>query len=117
MEKLFCIYLAKFFRMKSIDSSNKIELIKEEEEIFMMESNIINLKEKDSNALKIDKIEKILISILKELKENKKEEDLLIKWKLAALVMDKLFFYLSIIYSVVTFCSILLPLPGFFRSS
>jgi hypothetical protein len=117
MEKLFCVYLAKLLRMKAIDSSNKIELIKEEEEIFKMESNITNVKEKDSNALKTDKIERILISILKELKENKNEEDLLTKWKLAALVMDKLFFYLSIIYSVVTFCSILLPLPGFFRSS
>lgn len=117
MEKLFCVYLAKLLRMKAIDSSNKIELIKEEEEIFKMESNITNVKEKDSNALKTDKIERILISILKELKENKNEEDLITKWKLAALVMDKLFFYLSIIYSVVAFCSILLPLPGFFRSS
>jgi hypothetical protein len=116
MEKLFCVYLAKLFRMKRLDFSNKIDVLKEED-TFTFDSNVANVKEKDSNALKTDKIERILISILKELKENKKEEDLLTKWKLAALVMDKLFFYLSIIYSVVTFCSILLPLPGFFRSS
>jgi len=104
MEKLFCVYLAKLFRMKRLDFSNKIDVLKEED-TFTFDSNVA------------DKIERILISILKELKENKKEEDLLTKWKLAALVMDKLFFYLSIIYSVITFCSILLPLPGFFRSS
>jgi hypothetical protein len=109
MEKLFCVYLAKFFRMKTI--TNKIELIKED--TFSFDLNVANVKEIDTNNAKI---ERILIAILKELKENKKEEDLLTKWKLAALVMDKLFFYLSIIYSVVAFCSILLPLPGFLRS-
>ena len=110
MEKLFCVYLAKFFRMKTI--TNKIELIKED--TFSFDLNVANVKEIDTNNAKI---ERILIAILKELKENKKEEDLLTKWKLAALVMDKLFFYLSIIYSVLTFCSVILPLPGFFRSS
>ena len=110
MEKLFCVYLAKFFKMKTI--TNKIELIKED--TFSFNLNVPNVKEVDTNNAKI---ERILISILKELKENKKEEDLLTKWKLAALVMDKLFFYLSIIYSVLTFCSVILPLPGFFRSS
>jgi len=47
--------------------------------------------------------------------EAKKEEDDTIKWRYAALVMDKLFLFLSIIYSAIMFISIVMTIPGLYK--
>jgi hypothetical protein len=61
------------------------------------------------------KIERKLSLVLKEMNETKKEENETIKWRYAALVLDKLFLYVSIIYSAIMFISIVMTIPGLYK--
>ena len=61
------------------------------------------------------KIDRKLSLVLKEMNEAKKEEDETIKWRYAALVLDKLFLYVSIIYSAIMFISIVMTIPGLYK--
>jgi hypothetical protein len=111
MEKLIFCYLARLLRMKKLDFSNKVDAVNEDS--FIVESNV--LAEKKTNPDILVKIDRKLSLVLKEMNEAKKEEDEKIKWKYAALVMDKLFLYLSIIYSLIMFISIVMSIPGLYK--
>ena len=111
MEKLICCYLARLLRMKKLDFSNKIDAVNEDS--LIVESNV--LAEKKTNPDILVKIDRKLSLVLKEMNEAKKEEDETIKWKYAALVLDKLFLYVSIIYSAIMFISIVMTIPGLYK--
>ena len=111
MEKLICCYLARLLRMKKLDFSNKVDAVNDE--TFRIESN--NSAEKKNNPDVLLKIDRKLSLVLKEMNEAKKEEDDTIKWRYAALVMDKLFLFLSIIYSAIMFISIVMTIPGLYK--
>jgi RecA-family ATPase len=111
MEKLFCFHLARLLRMKKIDFSNKVDAITEE--AISIQSNVS--AEKKANPDILVKIDRKLSLVLKEMNETKKEEDETIKWRYAAIVMDKLFLYLSIIYSLIMFISIVMTIPGLYK--
>jgi hypothetical protein len=111
MEKLIFCYLAKLLRMKKLDFSNKDDGINDE--TFRIESN--DSVENKNNPDVLFKIDRKLSLVLKEMNEAKKEGDETIKWKYAALVMDKLFLYLSIIYSLIMFISIVMTIPGLYK--
>jgi hypothetical protein len=49
-----------------------------------------------------DQLKNYLKSILKDKKENKIQKELVLRWKYAAIVMDRFFLYLSLIYLVIT---------------
>jgi len=70
---------------------------------------------KKTNPDILVKIDRKLSLVLKEMNEAKKEEDETIKWKYAALVLDKLFLYVSIIYSAIMFISIVMTIPGLYK--
>jgi hypothetical protein len=97
--------------MKKLDFSNKVDAINEDS--FRIESN--NSAEKKNNPDVLLKIDKKLSLVLKEMNEAKREEDETIKWKYAALVLDKLFLYVSIIYSAIMFISIVMTIPGLYK--
>ena len=111
MEKLICFHLARLLRMKKIDFSNKVDAITEE--AISIQSNVS--AEKKANPDILVKIDRKLSLVLKEMNETKKEEDETIKWRYAAKVMDKLFLYLSIIYSLIMFISIVMTIPGLYK--
>lgn len=111
MEKLFCFHLARLLRMKKIDFSNKVDAITEE--AISIQSNVSDEKIADPDILV--KIDRKLSLVLKEMNETKKEEDETIKWRYAAIVMDKLFLFLSIIYSLIMFISIVMTIPGLYK--
>jgi hypothetical protein len=111
MEKLICSHLAILLRMKKLDFSNKVDGINDE--TFRIESN--DSVENKNNPDVLFKIDRKLSLVLKEMNEAKKEEDETLKWKFAALVMDKLFLYLSIIYSAIMFISIVMTIPGLYK--
>ena len=111
MEKLICFHLARLLRMKKMDFSNKVDALNED--TFTIESNVS--AEKKANPDILVKIDRKLSLVLKEMNETKKEEDETIKWKFAAIVMDKLFLYLSIIYSLIMFISIVMTIPGLYK--
>ena len=72
----------------------------------------IHLKSK-----RLARIEEILEEIGNELNEEHKNEMKQLEWKLAALVLDRLFFYLSIVYFLLTFFPIILSLKNFYKST
>ena len=111
MEKLICFHLARLLRMKKMDFSNKVDALNED--TFTIESNVS--AEKKANPDILVKIDRKLSLVLKEMNETKKEEDETIKWKFAAIVMDKLFLYLSIIYSLIMFISIVMTIPFLYK--
>jgi hypothetical protein len=111
MEKLIFCYLARLLRIKKLDFSSKIDAVNEDS--FRIESN--DSVENKINPDVLVKIDRKLSLVLKEMNEAKREEDETIKWRYAALVMDKLFLFLSIIYSAIMFISIVMTIPGLYK--
>ena len=64
---------------------------------------------------RIENIEKILNNILDEANYKFEEELKEIKWKYAGIVIDKLFFYLSIIYFLCTFFPLIFSMANFYN--
>ncbi len=50
------------------------------------------------------------------MKSSAEDENKEIKWKYAAIVMDRLFLCLTLIYSLITFCSTVLTIPNLYKS-
>ena len=62
-------------------------------------------------------IKNILEKIWTRFEENEIEKEKELKWKYAAAVMDKIFFYLMIIFMCVTFVSIIMSIPNFYKGT
>ncbi len=60
-------------------------------------------------------IERILTNMISLVNENRYDEIKAIKWKFAAFVIDRLFFYLSLLYFFFTFFPLIFTAPNFFR--
>jgi len=60
-------------------------------------------------------IEQNLKNIWNEMQARTEDENKEIKWKYAALVMDRLLFFLTLIYSFITFCSTVLSIPNLYK--
>ncbi len=58
-------------------------------------------------------IHKKLNNVLETTNEYKDIENKEIKWKYAALLFDRLFFFISVIYFIITFSTIILTMPIF----
>jgi hypothetical protein len=61
-------------------------------------------------------IEQNLKNIWNEMQARTEDENKEIKWKYAAIVMDRLFLCLTLIYSLITFCSTVLTIPNLYKS-
>ena len=64
---------------------------------------------------RIQNIEKILNNIWNETEDKWKEEIKEIKWKYAGIVLDRLFFYISVIYFLFTFFPLVFSMPNFYK--
>ena len=64
---------------------------------------------------RIHNIEKILNNIWSETEDKWKEEIKEIKWKYAGIVVDRLFFYLSVIYFLFTFFPLVFTMSNFYK--
>ena len=66
-------------------------------------------------------IEKTLAKILEKYEENERKNEIkeskLLKWRFAALVMDRFFLCLFTIYFVITFIAIVMTAPDFYRGT
>ena len=115
-EKLVCVYLARLFRMKKMNF--EIEDKIEPEEKFFLVDQFESSTRIDTLLLKrIINIEKSVSNIWNEINERAREETKEIKWKFAAIVMDRLFFWLSIIYFLITFIPIILSIKNLYKST
>ena len=107
----FIAKLGNFFRFK------KMKFIEPEIEftnsILFLDENFMHYSSTDLRLLL--SINKKLKLIWNEMKERIDENNKEIKWKYAAIVIDRLFFYLSLIYSIVTFILIILTIPNLYK--
>ena len=76
---------------------------------------IDNSNQMGSILNRIQSIEKLLNNIWKETEDKWEEEIKEIKWKYAAIVMDRSFLYLSILYFVATFFPLIFSMANFFK--
>ena len=106
--------MGSFFGMKKIDFS-KVESSDSEEKIFQDTFNVNEIKNPDLKRL--FHIDMNLSNIWNEMKERAIQETREIKWKYAGIVLDRFFFYVTLIYSIITFCSTILTIPNLYRSS
>ena len=91
----FICFLARLLRMKKIDFKNEIKNFDENE-------SLEGLKSIDSEMIKK------IIKTWNEMNEKLNEDSKVLKWKYAAIVMDRLFFILSVTYFLITFLSFFL---------
>jgi len=61
------------------------------------------------------KIEQLMKTFCHEKLEKNLIEQRELKWKYASIVMDRFFFFISIIYFVVFFIALLFSMPNFFK--
>ena len=112
MERV-AVKLGAFFRMKKMNFS-KIEDVDTERTDDLNDTYNIN-EIKNPDMKRLFNIDKNLKNIWTEMKARAEDENREIKWKYAAIVMDRLLFFLTVIYSLVTFCSTVLSIPNLYR--
>ena len=120
MEKFFR-FLGKILGIKPLekkDSDDEGKLTSEENPDLVQTINKISSEKcfsdkKITNAI-LD-IQKTLKKIYNQFEANKIDEEKEIKWKYAAIVMDRFFLYLFIILNIVIFASTVMSLPSFYK--
>ena len=120
MEKFFR-FLGKILGLKPLekkDSDDEGKLTSEENPDLVQTINKISSEKcfsdkKITNAI-LD-IQKTLKKIYNQFEANKIDEEKEIKWKYAAIVMDRFFLYLFIILNIVIFASTVMSLPSFYK--
>ena len=70
----------------------------------------------DTSSKRLDNIEALFKAFLKRENERGELEEQELKFKYAAIVMDRFFFYVSIFYSIVTFIGLILSMPNFYST-
>lgn len=78
----------------------------------------LRLEETSDKSIKVlMKIERILLKMYQDHEERKVLDEMEVKWKYAAIVMDRLFLFLTLIYFVITFISFVMPFKNFYKST
>ena len=115
--------MGKIFGMKKMDFS-KVEHSDVEQINGLLEDTLKTNQNKDKLKTNENKnpemkrllsIDQNLQNIWNEMQARAEDENKEIKWKYAAIVMDRLFFYLTLIYSLITFCSTVLSIPNLYK--
>jgi len=71
--------------------------------------------EKLANA--IFDIQATLKKMYKRFEAEEIDEEQEIKWKYAAIVMDRIFFILTLLFTIITFVSIIMSIPNFYKGT
>jgi len=88
-------------------------------QVFFEEANQVKKTDvigPDDKLLKaILRIEKKISRIIEKYEDDEAQDKRLLKWRFAALVMDRLFLCLSIIYIFIAFVFIIMIVPNFYK--
>lgn len=95
-----------FTSINSVNLESSEELISEQKQ---------KLAISDPLNERLLKIEHLLHNIWNDLVVKEIDETKKLKWKFAAIVMDRFFLYLSLIYFLVTFCPFILAIKNFYK--
>ena len=99
---------------------------KKEENLFIKASNssTVETANKVKPNFSDEKLANAIFDILETLKKMYKrfeadeiDEEKEIKWKYAAVVMDKIFFIITLFLTVITFASIIMSIPNFYKAT
>ena len=116
---MFCVYLAKVLRMKQFINPVVEPGVKsnEEEKPTISSNSLTGNLEIHYLINKLERMDKCLQQLMGNTNEIKENEDMELKWKFAALVMDRSFFYATLIYFIVTFIALVMSSPNFYMGS
>ena len=124
---MVCVKLARLLQMKKFveinDTKQNAKEIKIEEKLSAIhmekkidESKILKKSTKvHPNLNDAQNIENILPNSVTNEQIDKQEEEQELKCKFAAIVMDRLFFYLTLIYAIITFVVLIMSVPNFYK--
>ena len=115
-ENLICIHLARILRMKKINFYYNHTINNENLESDNVES-LSESKQNNIDSKQLKKIKESFDFICKEINQTKDMELRELKWKYAALVMDRLFLIISIIYFSIVFISVILSMKNLYKSN
>ena len=122
---MVCVKLAKLFGIKSLTKNDT--LLKKK--TFFKEINSTEIKDQlsDTEVPKVvnkhedflvkhvQHIDEILAENQNERNEDKLREEKELKFKLAATVIDRLFFFMSLTYFIVSFSCLILSIQNFYK--
>jgi hypothetical protein len=107
--------------MKKLENLNEKKLTKLEEDKILTNTKIneIGLFEKKpiNNELvgREDNVQKDAECIFSTPQLKEQNEDQELKCKFAAIVMDRFFFFVSLFYAIITFVSLIMSIPNFYK--
>jgi hypothetical protein len=79
------------------------------------DESLYGYEKTDEFTKKVISIEQMIIEYNKNKEFEDNESNRELKWQFAAIVIDRFFFYLTILYSVITFIIFVLAIPNFYR--
>ena len=80
-----------------------------------VEETNIETKGKNLDLKCLENIKKTLNNIWHEMDQKQLEQERELKWKYAAIVLDRFFFVLTTIYFIITFSSFVLTINNFYK--
>jgi hypothetical protein len=107
--------------LKKIDYNNRVEpvaRIKKIETNLPEPSLIVNDTTTNNNnrdMKRLISIDEKLTKIVNDIESKYEDQNRIMKWKYVSTVLDKLFFYIVIIYFIVSFISVVLAVPNFYK--
>ena len=119
---MVCTRLAKLIRMKrfkhEVEEKNP-RITPSREKTFFMENSENEFFQKTNQILvkHVKRIGLLLTEEFGQVEEKRWHEEKELKYKFAAIVMDRFFFYLANIYFLITFSSLILAIPNFYKFS
>ena len=113
----FIFKLGFLLRFKPFEnkSSNENQSNNETKNESLLFEDSKNISREDKLINILSKIDKTIDKLLDKNEADEFQADKLLKWRYAALVLDTLFLYISIIYLVVTFISIVMSVPNLYK--
>ena len=116
-------YLGRVLGFKPLDEyKNMEEKFNDENDVKLFSVNPVNMDLRNKASLLDEKlvqavidIQKVLIKMCKMFEAKKIHEEHAIKWKHAAIVLDRFFLILTTIYFVITFCALVMSVPNLYK--
>ena len=97
---------------------------KKEDSLFIATKSTVEISGKAKTGFSDEKLANAIFDIQATLKKMYKrfeaeeiDEEQEIKWKYAAIVMDRIFFILTLLFTIITFVSIIMSIPNFYKAT
>jgi hypothetical protein len=103
-----------FVGLKKIDC-DKIESVVESFDLDSPDKSLTVNDIKNPDMKRLFSIDQKLTKIVNDIESKYNDQNRIIKWKYISTVLDKIFFYILIIYFFISFITAVLSLPNFYK--